>query len=95
MQADGLQSPYGQWLANLADRPRRSEPITTRITVGEYFPARDQALRAHATQVDPDGWFFLVPRQLEQAVWPWEEFELVRSDVSVNLPEDDLFAGLR
>jgi len=44
--------------------------------------------------VDPDGFFFAVPRDLEARVWPVEEYELAHSHVPVALPEDDLFAGI-
>jgi mycothiol S-conjugate amidase len=32
---------------------------------------------------------------VQQAVWPTEDFELVKSLVSVDLPEHDLFTGIR
>ncbi|MDC5696932.1 mycothiol conjugate amidase Mca [Intrasporangium calvum] len=92
MVAEGLESPYADWLANW--KPRRSGRVTTRIECAEYFEVRDRALLAHATQVDPDGFWFQVPRELQQRVWPVEEFELAVSYVPVDLPEDDLFAGL-
>ena len=62
---------------------------------GEYFEVRDRALIAHATQIDPDGFFFRAPLELQKRVWPTEEFELVSSQVESELPEDDLFAGIR
>jgi mycothiol S-conjugate amidase len=88
----GLDSPYQEWLDRWKDRAPRI--VTTRVRSGEYFPVRDQALLAHATQVDPDGFFFKVPMDLQQEIWPWEEFELARSVVDTELPEDDLFAGV-
>ncbi len=33
--------------------------------------------------------------EIQQAVWPTEDFELARSLVDTPLPEDDLFAGVR
>ncbi|MFV0253009.1 MAG: mycothiol conjugate amidase Mca [Beutenbergiaceae bacterium] len=94
--ARGLQSPFEEWLERLAERvPQRQSEVTTRIECARYFTQRDQALLAHATQIDPDGFFFAVPRDLEREVWPFEEFELARSMVSVDIPEDDLFAGIR
>jgi mycothiol S-conjugate amidase len=93
MLARGLESPYGSWLERMADRPPRR--ITTEVPCGEFFPVRDRALLAHATQVDPDGFWFQVPMDLQQEVWPTEEFELARSLVDTTLPEDDLFAGIR
>ena len=56
---------------------------------------RDAALSAHATQVDPAGRWFSVPLELQQRVWPTEDFQLARSVVHTTLPENDLFAGLR
>jgi mycothiol S-conjugate amidase len=56
---------------------------------------RDRALLAHATQVDPDGAWFACPRELQARTWPTEDFELARSVVETQVPEDDLFAGVR
>ena len=93
MHERGLVSPFDEWLERAARRPERT--VTTRIRCEEYFDRRDEALRAHATQIDPDGFFFEVPRDVEREVWPFEDFELAESRVPVELPEDDLFAGLR
>ncbi len=87
-----LESPFMEWLKSRGDRPQRT--ATARIEVSDYFPQRDAALRAHATQIDPEGFFFQVPRDLEAEVWPWEEFELARTVVDVAEMEDDLFAGI-
>lgn len=35
------------------------------------------------------------PRDVERAVWPTEDYHLARSSVETELPENDLFAGLR
>lgn len=93
MLAEGLESPWADWLANMRRRPRRQ--LHTHIHCADFFPQRDQALLAHATQVDPDGHWFAVPLEMQQRVWPTEEFELARSIVPVTMPEDDLFAGIR
>ena len=45
---------------------------------------RDDALRAHATQVDPDGFWFRVPLEIQRQVWPTEDFELARSLVDTD-----------
>jgi mycothiol S-conjugate amidase len=96
----GLESPYAGRLAEWADDddPRSGRPrheITTRIECGEYFAIRDQALRAHATQVDPDGGWFACPLEAQRAAWPTEDYHLARSLVDTEKPEDDLFAGVR
>ncbi|PZF87411.1 mycothiol conjugate amidase Mca [Micromonospora deserti] len=95
MLAAGLESPYEEWLTRWEDRPDKGPRITTRVECAEYFPVRDDALRAHATQVDPDGFWFHVPMELQQRAWPTEDYQLVRSMVDSPLPESDLFAGVR
>jgi mycothiol S-conjugate amidase len=91
----GEEGPFAKWLKDwdpeldvLADR------ITTRIECSKYFAQRDDALLAHATQIDPKGAFFRTPIEWQQRLWPTEEYELARSRVPVTLPEDDLFAGI-
>lgn len=75
----GLESPYERWLAGWDERQDNSHRVTTRVRCAEFFPVRDDALRAHATQVDPDGLWFHVPMEVQQRVWPTEDYELVRS----------------
>jgi mycothiol S-conjugate amidase len=65
------------------------------VPCSDYFGVRDQALLAHATQIDPDGHWFAVPREIQVDVWPTEDYELVTSHVETSMPEDDLFAGVR
>ena len=94
-EKNGQEGPFGKWLKDwdpeldvLADR------ITTRIECSKYFAQRDDALLAHATQIDPKSFFFTTPMEWQQRLWPTEEYELARSRVPVTLPEDDLFAGI-
>ena len=91
----GLESPYGDRLKEWKADPAHDARITTRIECADYFPVRDRALIAHATQIDPDGPWFHVPLEVQQAVWPTEDFELVKSMVPSEVPEDDLFAGIK
>jgi mycothiol S-conjugate amidase len=93
--ARGLESPYAERLSQWIDRPEDAARVTTRVPCGDYFPVRDAALIAHATQVDPEGFWFKVPLELHQEVWPTEDFQLVQSHVATDPPEDDLFAGIR
>jgi mycothiol S-conjugate amidase len=95
MVAAGLESPYGEWLENWGPEHDKGHRVTTRVECGDYFEVRDDALRAHATQVDPDGFWFRVPLDVQRKAWPTEDFELVRSLVDSTEPEDDLFAGVR
>ena len=90
------ESPFDdKWLS----RANQDFRITTRLHVGDYMWARSGALRAHATQIDPDEpfWFGLTDDQLAE-VYPWEDWVLARSIVDGPPPgtfEDDLFAGVR
>lgn len=91
----GLESPYTDRLERWGSNPEHDKRITTRVPCADYFDVRDRALIAHATQIDPDGHWFAVPREVEEQIWPTEDYELVQSSVASPLPEDDLFAGVR
>ena len=93
----GLESPYADRLSRLdeSDGDRREWEITTRVPCGEYFEIRDQALIAHATQIDPTSSWFSCPLDAQRAAWPTEDYHLARSLVDTEKPEDDLFAGVR
>jgi mycothiol S-conjugate amidase len=99
MLAEGRPSPFAEWLKPPQEgetRPRWPEQkVTTRVECADWFEARDRALLAHATQIDPQGWFFSIPRELQRRVWPTEEYDLARSLVDTPATEDDLFAGVR
>jgi mycothiol S-conjugate amidase len=96
MEARGIESPYTEWLANWStDRPDVMERVTTQVECADYFDVRDEALKAHATQIDPTSRWFAIPMELQREIWPTEEYELVRSQVDSTLPENDLFAGVK
>ena len=95
MLAAKVDSPYTDWLTGWQDRPGDAERLTTSVPCARWFPVRDAALLAHATQVDPTGRWFACPVELQQETWPYEDFQLARSVVDSPLPEDDLFAGVR
>ncbi len=92
MLDEGLESPFADWIERMRDRPERA--ISTHIECADFFDRRDEALLAHATQVDPDGMWFAIPMDIQRRVHPYEDFELGASLVPVELPEDDLFNGL-
>jgi mycothiol S-conjugate amidase len=97
----GLESPYSKIFAEWEERARKrlergNKPleITTRVAAADYFDIRDDALRAHATQIDPNSSWFACPRDVERIAWPTEDYHLARSLIDTELPEDDLFAGI-
>ena len=98
----GQDSPYEKIFAQWEERARKREElgikqleITTRIDTADYLEIRDQALLAHATQIDPKSAWFDCPLDVQRAAWPTEDYHLARSLVDTELPEDDLFAGVR
>jgi mycothiol S-conjugate amidase len=95
MVARGLESPYAERLQDWKPDPENERRITTRVECAEYFATRDKALLAHATQIDPDGPWFACPLEIKREAWPTEDYHLARSLVDTELPEDDLFAGVR
>jgi mycothiol S-conjugate amidase len=91
----GQEGPFEKWLKRWdPEHDPFANRVTTRIECAKYFAQRDDALRAHATQIDPMGDFFAAPIEWQQRLWPTEEFELARSRVPASLPETDLFAGI-
>jgi mycothiol S-conjugate amidase len=96
MVAGGLDSPYAEWLEHWTNGNHDlSGRVTTRVPCADWFERRDAALIAHATQVDPNGRWFATPMELQREAWPTEDYQLARSLVDAELPEDDLFAGIR
>lgn len=92
----GQDGPFGKWLDNWdAEEDLIEQRVTTRVECAKFFAQRDEALLAHATQIDPKSFFFTTPMEWQQRLWPTEEFELARSRVPVQLPETDLFAGIK
>ena len=99
----GLESPFdAEWRARW--EKVREQPTTTAIDISEYADVRGRALRAHATQVDPNSpfWFGLPP-EVMRSIHPQDDYELafVRQPDGTLAPPDpspeletDLFAGL-
>ena len=75
----GLESPLDE---DRLERMRREEPSTTSIDLTGFVEVRSDALRAHATQVDPNSpfWFGLPPEVL-RTIYPFDDYYLVRSRV--------------
>ncbi|QUR68644.1 mycothiol conjugate amidase Mca [Mycobacterium spongiae] len=91
----GQEGPFGKWLKHW--RPENdpfANRVTTRVECSAYFAQRDDALRAHATQIDPNAEFFAAPLSWQRKLWPTEEYELARSRVPARIPETELFAGI-
>jgi mycothiol S-conjugate amidase len=89
------ESPLLEVLAGMRSwMDERPDLATTHVPAGEFFEARDDALRSHASQVAPDSAFFFLPNDVLREAWPTEDFQLIDSTVPTELPETDLFAGI-
>lgn len=99
LEAAGIASPYGERIQRFTEDGGpdwlTKHEVTTQIPVGDFLELRDEALRAHRTQVEPEGFFFATPNDFLRDVWPYDDYVLADSAVDVPSPEWDLFAGLR
>jgi mycothiol S-conjugate amidase len=77
MASLGLESPFSQWIERIG--PNTVDPPLTVIEVGSYVERAREALRAHRTQIDPNGSWFQVPLDVVLSVYPYEDFELLAS----------------
>jgi mycothiol S-conjugate amidase len=91
----GLESPYSdERMARMLEQPL---PVfSTSIDVTGYEDIRTEALRAHATQIDPNSkmWFGLPP-EVQKAIPMTDDYHLARNRLGpLDVVEDDLFAGV-
>ncbi len=93
-----VEEPEHPFLAQFAEMRERMKDArafeVVSIPAGGFFPVRDAALRAHASQVAPDHPFFFWPNDLQFRAWPYEDFELANARVTTPTPETDLFDGV-
>ncbi len=92
MEERGIESPFASWLENDDVRDADRDP-DVRVDVRDFLTVRDDALRAHASQVDPEGRWFDIPRDIEVEVFPWETYVILDGEPAP-ADADDLFAGL-
>jgi mycothiol S-conjugate amidase len=93
-EAEGIETHYKEWLDRWDEEGFADPEVTTKVDVGDYIEVRSKALLAHATQIDPDSFWFAIPDEMQRKVYPWEDYTLVTSLVPTEVPEDDLLAGL-
>lgn len=92
----GIESPFDDRFKARWDEADNDDQITARVDISDYMDVSQKALRAHATQVDPDEKFwFGIPPEMMRTIEPYDAYVLVRSTIPVDAQETDLFAGLR
>jgi mycothiol S-conjugate amidase len=89
----GMPSPYN------AERwkrwPSMDYRLTTKVFVGDHWEQVQNALRAHATQINPHSlYWFGLPPEVARVTYPYDDYILAQSTVPAQLPEEDLFAGI-
>ena len=87
----GLTSPFDErWLAR-AEAPQR---VTTVVDIAGFGHVRREALLAHATQIDPQSpfWFGLPP-EVEDSIYPYDEYVLARSMVSAPVDRGEMVSA--
>ncbi len=96
MLAGGLPSPFGSdpWPAEDLPFGVPDEVVTTQIDVRPWLSRKRAALRAHASQVGADSFFFNLPPDIAEAVFGTEYFVRLFGPTSGETVEEDLFAGL-
>jgi LmbE family N-acetylglucosaminyl deacetylase len=93
-QQFGTASPFGDTPPEELDFVTRDELVTTTVDCGEQIVRKQQALRAHHSQITDDFPLLLMPAEMVREHFPYEHFQLVWSHVPTRMPETDLFAGL-
>ena len=71
--------------------------VTARIDARDWLDAKTAAMRAHRSQMAPDGWFFKLAAAADGG-FGMEHFQLLRGVPGMVLEdgfEADLFAGVR
>jgi LmbE family N-acetylglucosaminyl deacetylase len=75
----------------MAEEERR---ITTTVDIQDVLVLKQQALQAHASQIE-DSWFSKIPPDIATQAFGRESFIRVIDRTGAPVPEDDLLAGLR
>jgi LmbE family N-acetylglucosaminyl deacetylase len=71
------------------------EACTTDILVRDHWKTKQAAMQCHATQLNPDSIFAVLPADVMRELQSWECFQLARSYVGEDGDSHDLMAGLR
>lgn len=94
---DATPEDLEKWRAWRAAMACPDEIITTRIDIRGQLAAKRLAIQAHATQIRPDGPLLMLTDEDQISLGAREQYRLLahRLNADPQLPEEDLFAGLR
>ncbi len=96
MQELGMEIPE-RYQQRLEEGPwgLSDEACTTDVSVVDFWESKQAAVQCHATQLNPDSIFALLPPEIMRELQAWECFQLAESLVGDDQGRHDLFAGLR
>lgn len=97
MRESGAEGFEGFDPDNLPPFMVEDDQLDAVIESPEHTDAKLAAMRAHASQITPDGMFFAMGVDLAKLAWGTEHYRLVRGTrgpVGESGLEEDLFAGL-
>lgn len=89
MESRGMESPFSRWIERIG--LDAVDPPLTIVEIGPYVERARDALRAHRTQIDPNGPWFQIPLDIILSVYPHEDFELLASRDGADPEGFDLF----
>ena len=87
---NGYESPFARWIDSIDDFGGDDKQVVS-VDVSDTLEVGRAALRAHRTQVDPDGGWFTLPTEVVVATYPYEDFEVLASRRPVTADATDLF----
>jgi LmbE family N-acetylglucosaminyl deacetylase len=89
--------PVDEWEETPEDREKmelEEQRITTTVDISDVLALKREALMSHASQI-ADSWFSKIPPAIAADVFGQESFVRVIDRTGAEIPETDLFAGLR
>jgi len=88
----GIEVP-DRYMERLDNFGLPDEACTTDIHVEDFWSTKQMAVACHATQLNPDSIFAILPPDVMRELQAWECFQLVETTVGEDADSHDLFAG--
>jgi N-acetyl-1-D-myo-inositol-2-amino-2-deoxy-alpha-D-glucopyranoside deacetylase len=93
-RSSGMRPPFGEADPETLEFVTPDDWVTTVVDCRDQLDRKQEALRAHRSQLTEDFALLSVPQEMLRDLFPNEHFQLVVSRVPTALPESDVFAGL-